>query len=317
MKPAPQKPTTQSSRSGLIALAAAGLALVAAVSYAALRSAAPANDPPVKAAAAAPDQPQTLAALQDRTRKEPGNADAWLALGRAQADLGGYDAAAEAFGHGTETAPGRADLWSAFGEARVMASAHDPMPPEALAAFRKAVAIDPKDPRARYFIAVARDLSGDHKGAITDWLALLGDTPPGAPWERDLRRTIEQVGKINAIDVAARLAAVRQPDAHMPVPGAPVATAAIPGPTPDQMRAASSLMPSQQDAMVQTMVAGLEAKLQADPSNIDGWIMLMRSRMTLGDTAKASAALSQAIAANPGDKARLKAEAGALGVPGA
>ncbi|MFX7549094.1 hypothetical protein ABTJ50_22380, partial [Acinetobacter baumannii] len=77
-----------------------------------------------------------------------------------------------------------------------------------LNAFRRAVAIDPKDPRARYFLAVARDLKGEHRGAIDDWLALLKDTPPGAPWEADLRRTIEQVGKINHIDVAQQLSAI-------------------------------------------------------------------------------------------------------------
>jgi cytochrome c-type biogenesis protein CcmH len=80
------------------------------------------------------------------------------------------------------------------------------------------------------------------------------------------------------------------------------------------MRAAATLPPHQQDAMVQTMVASLEAKLAANPGNVDGWIMLMRSRMTLGEAAKASAALKAAVAANPGEAARLQAEAAALGV---
>ena len=70
------------------------------------------------------------------------------------------------------------------------------MPPAALEAFRKAAALDPKDPRARYFLAVEKDLAGDHEGALTAWLALLAETPPGAPWEADLERTIEQVGNV-------------------------------------------------------------------------------------------------------------------------
>ena len=149
------------------------------------------------------------------------------------------------------------------------------------------------------------------RGVIGDWLALLQETPPGAPWEQDLRRTIEQVGKINGIDVAARLAAVKQPARH---PLAPTAGGAIPGPSAAEMRAAATLPPHQQDAMVQTMVASLEVKLAANPGNVDGWIMLMRSRMTLGEAAKASAALKAAVAANPGEAARLRAEAAALGV---
>ncbi|GAA0326518.1 hypothetical protein GCM10009087_41040 [Sphingomonas oligophenolica] len=304
-----------SSRAGLIVLVLAALVLVVSVSVAALRGTKSEKSAISSSAAPAPDQPATIATLQERTRTEPNNAEAWLRLGQAQADAGDYKAAADAYDRGTRLAPRRADLWSAYGEARVLASTGDPMPPQALAAFRKAVAIDPKDPRARYFIAVARDLSGDHEGAISDWLALLHETPPGAPWERDLRRTIEQVGKINKIDVAARLAAVTQPAAHALMPDGSTAAAAIPGPSPEQMRAASALPPDQQDAMIQGMVGKLEAKLRADPSDVEGWIMLMRSRMTLGETAKAMAARKAAIAANPGAKARIEAEAGTLGVP--
>ena len=82
-----------------------------------------------------------------------------------------------------------------------MASPRDPMPPAAAEAFDKAIALNPKDPRARYFMAVKKDIAGDHKGAIDEWFALLADTPQGAPWEADLRRTIEQVGKIHKIDL--------------------------------------------------------------------------------------------------------------------
>jgi cytochrome c-type biogenesis protein CcmH/NrfG len=54
-----------------------------------------------------------------------------------------------------------------------------------------------------------------------------------------------------------------------------------------------------------------------NPANVDGWIMLMRSRMTLGETAKASAAYKDAKAANPAQAARIGDDAQVLGVPGA
>jgi len=97
----------------------------------------------------------------------------------------------------------------------------------------------------------------------------------------------------------------------------PVAARAIPGPTRSDMEVASQLPKGQQDQMIQGMVDGLESKLKADPSNVDRWIMLMRSRMTLGETAKAAQALKDAIAANPAAAGRLKAQAKLLGVPGA
>jgi cytochrome c-type biogenesis protein CcmH len=80
------------------------------------------------------------------------------------------------------------------------------------------------------------------------------------------------------------------------------------------MRAASGIPKGQQDAMVDGMVQSLAAKLAANPKNVDGWIMLMRSHTTLGQTVKASAALKSATAANPGDTARLNAAARELGI---
>jgi cytochrome c-type biogenesis protein CcmH len=184
------------------------------------------------------------------------------------------------------------------------------MPPAALDAFRKAASLDPKDPRARYFLAVDKDLAGDHEGALADWLALLAETPPGAPWEADLRRTIEQVGAINAIAVEERLAAVLDLRPAAPPP----AMAGIPGPTQAQIAAASSLRPAEQQAMAEQMVARLAARLEREPQDVEGWIMLMRSYRTLGREAEARAALDKALTANPQARADLSAAAETLGI---
>ncbi|MGQ0278863.1 MULTISPECIES: tetratricopeptide repeat protein [Sphingopyxis] len=293
-------------------LIAAFLLLAGAIGYAIWRDSANYAAAPAPTAAASPDA--QLAAIEDRTRREPQSADAWMALGAARFDLGDYPGAAAAYEKSVAIAPESAGLWSALGEARVMASPRDPMPAAAAEAFDKAIALNPRDPRARYFMAVKKDIAGDHKGAIDEWFALLADTPQGAPWEADLRRTIEQVGAINKIDVAPRLAAT-QPRA-LKADEMPVAARAIPGPSRADMEAASQLPKGQQDAMIVGMVDGLEAKLKANPADVDRWIMLMRSRMTLGETAKAAQALKDALAANPGAAQRLKAQAQMLGVPG-
>ena len=294
-------------------LIAAFLLLAGAIGYAIWRDSANNAAAPAPTAAASPDA--QLAAIEERTRREPQSADAWMALGAARFDLGDYPGAAAAYEKSVAIAPESAGLWSALGEARVMASPRDPMPATAAEAFDKAIALNPKDPRARYFMAVKKDIAGDHKGAIDEWFALLADTPQGAPWEADLRRTIEQVGAINKIDVAPRLATT-QPRA-LKADEMPVAARAIPGPSRADMEAASQLPKGQQDAMIAGMVDGLEAKLKANPADVDRWIMLMRSRMTLGETAKAAQALKDALAANPGAAPRLKAQAQMLGVPGA
>ena len=290
-------------KGGMIAGAALVLA-VAAIGYRITNEA----DAPVTAEA--PGGPVEV--LERSARENPADAGAWQRLGIAYFDGGRFADAASAYARASEADPDNAALWSSMGEALVMASEREPMPARAKAAFAKAIALDPKDPRARYFLAVDKDLSGDHRGAIDDWLALLADTPPGAPWEADLTRTIEQVGKINDIEVASRIAqaAGKRPAA---APAHP-AFDAIPGPSPEQLAAAGSIPPGEQRAMAEGMVARLEARLVDDPSNVDGWMMLMRSRKTLGQDAAAAKALTAAIAANPSRKAELEAAAGQLGI---
>lgn len=286
-----------------VAVVALGFAVAQAVKN---RGAA---DEPAAPGASATAAADPLATLEARTRERPDDASAWAALGGGLFDAGRFAESAAAYEKATSLAPGTAAFWSSLGEARVMASSSDPMPDQARAAFEKALAQDPKDPRARYFMAVARDLSGDHKGAIDDWLALLADTPPGAPWEADLRRTIEQVARINKVDVSGRLAATSQPE-----PQLPLAARGIPGPSAEDLRAASAMPPSEQRQMAQGMVSRLEARLKDNPANVDGWIMLIRSRVTLGEPDKAKQALADAVAANPASAGMIREQAGLLGV---
>ncbi len=296
---------SQTPRWALPVFALAAVLLIVTIAYGALRSTAK----PEANVTAAADTAPSIESLEAATRTRPDDPEAWARLGMAHYDRDEYPAAADALEHATALAPTRSSLWSLLGETRIYASARDPMPPEAVEAFRKALALDPKDPSARYFMAVRRDLAKDHAGAIADLLDLLRDTPPGASWESNLRRTIEQIGQINHIEVAARLAAIQPPAA------APQTAGPLPGPNADQVREAARLSPSDQDSMARGMVESLQGKLKADPKNVPGWIMLIRSRMTLGEPAKASAALSAAVAANPEAKDQLEGEARSLGVP--
>ncbi len=303
--------TQASSRSlpaGKIILGLAGFALAFAVGYS-LSQDQPNSAVPVAASPTASAAPQSLEALELKANANPNDAAAWQALGMAYFEQQLFDDAVRAYAKAAAIDPAQAVLWSALGEARVMASRSDPMPAEAAANFERARSLDPADPRAGYFLAVRKDLGGDHAGAIADWLALLARSPAGAPWRPDLVRTIEQVGKINRIEVAAKLAAIQK---NTPPP--PLAARAIPGPTAADLSAAASIPPREQNQMAEEMVARLEQRLQTKPDNIDGWIMLMRSRMTLGQPDKASAAFKAGVAANPAQAELLRQQADILGV---
>jgi cytochrome c-type biogenesis protein CcmH len=300
---------TTTARFSRIALVGAALLAVTAIGVKLWRDRGPGV---ATASAATPNGPQDVGAmissLEAKLKADPNDAEGWRMLGWSFFQTQRYAEAAMAYKRATALKPDNADYWSSLGEALVTAGPGT-VPAEARAAFEKAVALDPKDPRARYFIGVAKDMAGDHKGAIDDWFALLKDTPAGAPWEADVRRTIQAVGEKDKIDVATRLAALKP---AAPVPG--TAAAAIPGPDPDQMRAATQLPAGQQEAMIAGMVEGLAAKLKANPRNVEGWIMLMRSYTTLGRGSDAGVAYRAAVAANPGAKAELEDAAKTLGV---
>jgi len=230
----------------------------------------------------------------------------WRTVGWAYAEKGDTAASAAAYRKAAEIEPDNAENWSSLGEA--LQSGSKSVVPEAAAALRKAIALDASDPRARYFLAVQKDLSGDHKGAIGDWAALLADTPAGAPWRADLERTMRETAERNRLPLPAAA-----PTA------APTATAAIPGPTQEQLAAASSIPPGEQDEMVAGMVERLAKRLEANPRDAEGWIRLMRSRKVLGDAPGAAKALQSGLAAfrdDPGTQARLRSAAAQLDVSG-
>ncbi|MEO5706159.1 MAG: tetratricopeptide repeat protein [Alteraurantiacibacter sp.] len=255
-------------------------------------------------------------ALRVAAEAAPDDAAAWQRLAFAYFSRNLFAEAVDAYDKATQIAPDSAVLWSSLGEARVMASERDPMPPAALAAFRRAVELDSADPRGRYFLAVNKDLGGDHGGAIADWLALLADTPPGAPWETDLVRTISQVGQREGSDLQPRIDQALATRSDLPAAVAPAAPAmgGIPGPSQADLAAASSIPPSQQQDMAQAMVTRLAARLEADPANVDGWIMLMRSYRQLGQDDQARTAYARALEANPAAAPQLRAAASTLGL---
>lgn len=296
-----------------ILLIAAAVIALASAAVAISRSSG--DDQPAEAGphgAVKPDKPvgtveEKIAQLETKLKQDPNNPAGWRMLGWSYFETGDLMRSAAAYRRAAQIEPGNAENWSSLGEALQTASTD--VSPEAATAFERAIKLDRADPRARYFLAVQKDLKGQHEGAIADWIALLKDTPAGAPWEADLRRTIQQVGAKQKIEVASR----------MPAPSAgSAATAAIPGPTPEQMASASSIPPGQQSEMVKGMVDRLANRLRSNPKDADGWMRLMRARMVLGDIDAAGEALRTGLStfkSEPAVQAQLNRAADELGVP--
>ncbi len=126
-----------------------------------------------------------IALLVKRVHQAPGDVRAWTYLGRAYLTLGDENDAARAFQRALRIDKSNAELYSAYGEALVGA-AQGAVPPEAEAAFMKALAIAPKDRAARYYLGFALAARGDKAKAIALWQSLIDEAPPDASYKQEL-----------------------------------------------------------------------------------------------------------------------------------
>ncbi len=147
------------------------------------------------------DLPSLVAALARRSREQSFNAMGWTLLGRGYLTLGDAGDAAAAFRRAVQSVPAQArpGLYSALGEALTV-SASGTVTPEAEAAFRAAVAGNPKDFAARFYLGLAHAARGDSAGALGYWQGLLKDAPAGAPWRGML---LDRIAALRAQEGAA------------------------------------------------------------------------------------------------------------------
>jgi cytochrome c-type biogenesis protein CcmH len=294
---------------GVVALAATGL--YALLGRPDLAAGAHVQSQPAGGAAANATHPggdvsAMIAQLETRMHQTPNDPEGWRMLGWSYLVTGRAADAAAAYGRAVALAPRNADYRSSEGEALVRASGGQ-ITPSALDAFRTALKEDPGEPRAKYYLALYKDQTGDHDGAMTDWIALIRSAPPDAPWLPDVRRFVENVARERGLDISARLS-----------PEPPPADSKN-GPSAAQVAAANRMPAADRDAMIHAMVDRLSGELKANPKDVEGWERLMRARMVLGETAAAAAAYrdaSVAFANAPEVKTRLRNSARALGVPG-
>lgn len=262
------------------------------------------------AAQALDDVDTMIERLAKRLEANPDDGEGFRMLGWSYTMTGHPEKAIPPFKRALALLPGNALVHAGYAEA-MTGVAGGKVSPQAKAEFEKAVALDPAEPRSRYFLALWKAQNGQEKQALEEWIVLANSGSPDAPWQADVRRQITEVSGKLGIDVASRL---KQPSAG---------TAAIPGavPAPDAaaMQAARALPPAQQQAMIDGMVEGLAQKLKSNPGDAAGWAKLLRSRMVLGQPEQAGRDLVIARKALAGDAAGLSAvnaAASAAGVPG-
>ncbi|WP_446686538.1 c-type cytochrome biogenesis protein CcmI [Rhizobium laguerreae] len=176
---------------------------------------------------------------------------------------------------------------------------------EARQVLEQSLTLEPDNPRARFYIALSMEQAGRPDEARQAFEALAKQSPADAPW-------LPLVNEHIAMNGGAK------PGADPAAPGADQAAPGAPGnPTQQDVAAAETMSAGDRQQMIRGMVESLDAKLNEDPNNFEGWMRLVRSYAVLNDKDRAAGALKRGLAAfpPPGEQGRqLLALARELGI---
>jgi cytochrome c-type biogenesis protein CcmH len=240
--------------------------------------------------------PELAAVLSEVVKSRPGDVEGRLLLARAQAAAGDLPSATQTLKSTSRLAPDNADVWQMLGEALVE-QAQGQETPSAVLAFRKAVALNPQDGSAHYHLGRAQIMNGDLNGGLAEWRALEAHLPTG-----EAAQALQ--AQIDATQRAGRLVENASGQDRQP------AQASAAGPSDSQVQAAEQAQvgaaPADRRAFIESMVSQMAAKLKADPHNLQGWSLLIRSYGVLGEADKQAQALAQARVLFKGDAAAQK-----------
>uniref|UniRef100_Q11JY1 Tetratricopeptide TPR_2 n=2 Tax=Phyllobacteriaceae TaxID=69277 RepID=Q11JY1_CHESB len=223
----------------------------------------------------------------------PEDVRGWQTLAPVYMRLGRYSDAVAAYQRAIDLAGANPEYEAGLGEAMVARSGGI-VTAGAEAAFNRALALDEKNARARFFIALARAQEGNGGAARAIWEEMASGLPEQSPWKAAAARAIAGLAQDSA-----------------------QASASESAPSQDQLAAAQEMTPEARQEMIEGMVASLDAKLRESPADPEGWGRLLRSYVVLGRRDDALGALDRGLSAlgpdSPDGKA-LSELAGTLGL---
>lgn len=258
--------------------------------------------------------------LASRLKQRSDDPEGWRMLGWSYFSTQRFSESAAAYLKAIELRPTFAEFRSLRGEALVSA-ANGIVTADAARVFDEALALDPADPKGRFFKGLAKAQAGDKKTALDDWIAILNGADPNEPWFTEIKQRVAELGREIGVDVSARgRPAAASGDILKALAGPPVSAspnAAQPGPNTEDVRAVDAMAPSDRSAMIRGMVEGLAARLEQSPHDVEGWIKLIRSRLILGQADQAKQALERALVIfndAPQERGQIAAAARELGM---
>lgn len=205
--------------------------------------------------------------LQDNPRDMQG----WQVLARTARSVGDYETAASAFGVLARMNPDD-PAWRISELEAYTAHAGGQIPPAGRLVLAALLDAAPDHPAGQFYLGLAHLQSGNEDAARSVWIALADRSAADAPWMPAVRRQLASLGvgppQLSDEDVAI----------------------------------VDAMSEQEREEFMASMLGRLQARLDSDPSDVAGWLMLARSKLALGDKTGAISALQSGISANPGEK---------------
>ena len=227
-----------------------------------------------------------IQALEAKVASSPSDAQSWIDLARAYANVDRAKDAADSFAKAMALGRNQPDVLRQYAHAAILAE-QGRVTTDAQTALQRVLAADPTDPTARFFLALAKTQNQDVEGALTDWLELERALPQAAPLRTLLAENIDKAARQLGKDPAklpGRVAGAGGGDA---------------GPSAEDMAAAAQMSPEQRQAFIESMVERLAAKMKENPENVEGWIKLANAYRVLEKREESRVAWSEAARRAP------------------
>ncbi|MEQ8256376.1 MAG: c-type cytochrome biogenesis protein CcmI [Roseovarius confluentis] len=205
--------------------------------------------------------------LREAVESRPDEIQGYILLARNEAALGNLSAAAEAKTRVVELKgdAATADDYAELADMMVSA-AGGYVSAQAAEAIRAALARDPKEPRARYYMGLYMIQVDRPDIAFRTWDKLLRESTPDAPWTALIRPRIEEL---------AWRAGINRYE--------PPAEGAAPGPSQGDIDAAGDMSAQDRAAMIRGMVDRLATRIDETGGTADEWVRLSNAYAVLGD----------------------------------
>lgn len=236
------------------------------------------------------EQATEIAGLAEKLRirlesdESGGSAEGWGLLGQTYMRMGRVEDAVWAFERGAEHPDASSAIFSRLAEAMFRMDSGI-VTPAAQTAIDRAMELDPSNPAAVFYNAVALDQQGRSGEGYDLLLAALQTAGGFAPWMPSFidqaNRLAERSGR-PPLDVAS-FAPMMQREA-------------APGPSAGDVAAAGEMSEEDRSVFIRSMVDRLATRLENEPDDLDGWLRLANAYSVLGERSKAIDAYEQADA---------------------